>query len=53
MFLSKRDRCDHRIVSMTGEEVPRVDHLRWDAFHEGHDLPSQVEAYEHWLPPRS
>jgi hypothetical protein len=19
--------------------------LRWDAFHEGHDLPSQVEAY--------
>jgi hypothetical protein len=22
-----------------------VDHLRWDAFHEGLDLQSQVEAY--------
>jgi len=32
-------------VSLTGEGVVRVDHLRWDAFHEGHDLPSQVEAY--------
>ena len=32
-------------VSLTGEGVARVDHLRWDAFHEGHDLPSQVEAY--------
>lgn len=32
-------------VSLTGEGVARVDHLRWDAFHEGKDLPSQVEAY--------
>jgi len=32
-------------VSLTGDGVARVDHLRWDAFHEGHDLPSQVEAY--------
>lgn len=29
-------------VSLTGDGVARVDHLRWDAFHEGHDLPSQV-----------
>jgi len=32
-------------VSLTREGVARVDHLRWDAFHEGHDLLSQVEAY--------
>ena len=32
-------------VSLTAEEVARVDQLRWDAFHEGNDLPSQVEAY--------
>ena len=32
-------------VSLTGDGVSRVDHLRWDAFHEGLDLPSQVEAY--------
>ena len=32
-------------VSLTGDGVARVDHLRWGAFHEGHDLPSQVEAY--------
>jgi len=32
-------------VSLTGEGLVRVDHLRWDAFHEGHDLESQVEAY--------
>jgi IS5 family transposase len=32
-------------VSLTGAGVAHVDHLRWDAFHEGHDLPSQVEAY--------
>ena len=32
-------------VSLTTGGVARVDHLRWDAFHEGHDLPSQVEAY--------
>ena len=32
-------------VSLTGDGVSRIDHLRWDAFHEGHDLPAQVEAY--------
>ena len=32
-------------VSLTGDGVARVDHLRWDAFHESHDLLSQVEAY--------
>ena len=32
-------------VSLTGDGVARVDHLRWEAFHEGCDLPSQVEAY--------
>jgi hypothetical protein len=32
-------------VSLTDEGLARVDHLRWDAFHEGHDLEAQVEAY--------
>jgi hypothetical protein len=32
-------------VSLTGDGVACVDHLRWDAFHEGGDLESQVEAY--------
>ncbi len=32
-------------VSLTGDGFARVDHLRWDAFHEGLDLKSQVEAY--------
>ncbi|MCP5197383.1 MAG: transposase [Gammaproteobacteria bacterium] len=32
-------------VSLSGEGVVCVDHLRWNAFHEGHDLESQVEAY--------
>jgi len=32
-------------VSLTGEGLARVDHLRWDAFAEGQDLKSQVEAY--------
>ena len=32
-------------VSLTAEGMARVDHLRWDAFHEGKDLKSQVEAY--------
>jgi hypothetical protein len=32
-------------VSLNGEGIACVDHLRWDAFHEGLDLPSQVEAY--------
>ena len=32
-------------VSLTGEGLARVDHIRWDAYHEGSDLASQVEAY--------
>ncbi|MCK5355531.1 MAG: IS5 family transposase, partial [Methyloprofundus sp.] len=32
-------------VSLDGDGYARVDHLRWDAFHEGLDLKSQVEAY--------
>jgi len=32
-------------VSLDGQGLARIDHLRWDAFHEGHDLPAQVEAY--------
>jgi hypothetical protein len=32
-------------VSLTGEGLAHVDHLRWDAFHEGQDLVAQVEAY--------
>ena len=32
-------------ASLTGEGIARVDHLRWEAFHEGGDLKAQVEAY--------
>jgi IS5 family transposase len=32
-------------VSLNGDGVACVDHLRWDAFHEGGDLKSQVKAY--------
>ncbi len=32
-------------VSLTDTGLARVDHLRWDAFHEGLDLKSQVETY--------
>ncbi len=32
-------------VSLTSEGLARVDHLRWNAFHEGGDLISQVQAY--------
>ena len=32
-------------VSLSDEGLARVDHLRWDAFHEGHDLKSQVQLY--------
>ena len=32
-------------VSLSGQGLACVDHLRWDAFHEGQDLESQVEAY--------
>ena len=33
-------------VSLTGDKIACVDKLRWDAFHEGKDLISQVEAYK-------
>ena len=32
-------------VSLTTHGLSRVDHLSWDAFHEGHDLQGQVERY--------
>lgn len=32
-------------VSLTADGLAHVDHLRWEAFHEGLDLASQVEAY--------
>ena len=32
-------------VSLNGDGVACVDHLSWDPYHEGHDLPAQVEAY--------
>jgi transposase, IS5 family len=32
-------------VSLTGDGLAHVDHLRCDAFHEGLDLATQVEAY--------
>ena len=32
-------------VSLSGEGLACVDHLRWDAFHEGQDLESQDEAH--------
>jgi hypothetical protein len=32
-------------VSLTGVGLARVDHLRWDAFHEGLDLKYQVQVY--------
>ena len=33
-------------VSLSGEGIACVDHLRWEAFHEGHDSEAQVEAYK-------
>jgi len=33
-------------VSLSGEGIACVGRLRWDAFHEGHDLEAQVEAYK-------
>ncbi len=33
-------------VSLTGEGLARVDHLRWNAFNEGGDLITQVQAYQ-------
>ena len=33
-------------VSLTGQGIAGVDHIRWDAYHEGLDLPAQVEIYK-------
>jgi len=33
-------------VSLTNDRLAHIDHLDWEAFHEGHDLPAQVEAYK-------
>jgi hypothetical protein len=33
-------------VSLDKNQLAHVDHLGWEAFHEGHDLPAQVEAYK-------
>lgn len=33
-------------VSLTTSGIASVDHISWDAFHEGGDLPAQVEAYK-------
>ena len=33
-------------VSLAGNRLAHIDHLGWEAFHEGHDLPAQVEAYK-------
>lgn len=33
-------------VSLTGDGLAHVDHLRWEAFNEGRDLMAQVEAYK-------
>ena len=33
-------------VSLTTEGIASVDRISWDAFHEGGDLPAQVEAYK-------
>ena len=32
-------------VGLSADGLACVDRLRWDAFHEGRDLPAQVEAY--------
>jgi len=31
-------------VSLSGDGIACVDHLSWDAYHEGSDLPGQIEA---------
>lgn len=33
-------------VSLNGDGIAGVDHIRWDAYHEGLDLPAQVETYK-------
>lgn len=32
-------------VALTGNGIAHVDNLDWNAYHEGHDLPTQVENY--------
>jgi len=29
-------------ISLTGNKLAYVDHLEWDSYYEGHDLPNQV-----------
>ncbi|MBN2333840.1 MAG: transposase [Deltaproteobacteria bacterium] len=33
-------------VSLTDKRLAHIDHLGWESFHEGHDLPVQVECYK-------
>ena len=33
-------------VSLTTSGIVSVDHISWDAFHEGNSLPTQVEVYK-------
>ena len=33
-------------VSLTGDGIACVDHISWDAYHEGQDLKTQVENYK-------
>ena len=33
-------------VSLTGDGLAHVDHLEWNSYYEGHDLPNQVEEYK-------
>lgn len=33
-------------VSLTVSGIASVDHIRWDTFHEGGDLPTQVGTYK-------
>ncbi len=33
-------------VSLTGNRLAHIDHLEWDPYYEGHDLPGQVEDYK-------
>jgi len=32
-------------VSLSGDGIACIDNLSWNAYHEGHDLPAQVEAF--------
>lgn len=33
-------------MRLTDEGIAQINYIRWDAFHEGHDLLSQVETYK-------